>query len=25
VISALRGDNEFDLASLRGLLSVANS
>jgi catechol 2,3-dioxygenase-like lactoylglutathione lyase family enzyme len=25
VISALRGDNEFDLASLRRLLSVANS
>jgi catechol 2,3-dioxygenase-like lactoylglutathione lyase family enzyme len=25
VISALRGDNEFDLASLRGLLTVANS
>jgi catechol 2,3-dioxygenase-like lactoylglutathione lyase family enzyme len=25
VISALRGDNEFDLTSLRGLLSVANS
>ena len=25
LISALRGDNEFDLASLRGLLSVANS
>jgi catechol 2,3-dioxygenase-like lactoylglutathione lyase family enzyme len=24
-ISALRGDNEFDLASLRGLLTVANS
>jgi catechol 2,3-dioxygenase-like lactoylglutathione lyase family enzyme len=25
VISALRGDNEFDLASLRGLLTVAKS
>ena len=25
VISALRGDNEFDLDSLRGLLTVANS
>jgi catechol 2,3-dioxygenase-like lactoylglutathione lyase family enzyme len=25
VISALRGDNEFNLSSLRGLLSVANS
>jgi catechol 2,3-dioxygenase-like lactoylglutathione lyase family enzyme len=25
VIKALRGDNEFDLASLRGLLAVANS
>jgi catechol 2,3-dioxygenase-like lactoylglutathione lyase family enzyme len=25
VIGALRGDNEFDLASLRGLLAVANS
>jgi len=25
VISALRDDNEFDLASLRGLLTVANS
>jgi hypothetical protein len=25
VISALRGDNEFDLAGLRGMLSVANS
>jgi catechol 2,3-dioxygenase-like lactoylglutathione lyase family enzyme len=25
VITALRGDNEFDLTSLRGLLSVANS
>jgi hypothetical protein len=25
VISALRTDNEFDLASLRGMLAVANS
>ena len=25
MISALRGDNEFDLTSLRGMLSVANS
>jgi len=25
VISALRDDNEFDLASRRGLLAVANS
>jgi len=25
VISALRAENEFNLASLRGMLSVANS